>query len=197
MMRGKIIGMRRAGGRKGRSPAVHAAARSAVLPAALPAALPAIFAALLLLAPAAPLGAEQDALGLRFISDSRLRRLTAGEESVFQLEVKNKSDQAVTDIRFSSRTPEDWQLSLTPRAMASLEPGKIAEVKIAITAPRRAEEAYYTVWLFARSEAADETLSVSLRVETPPGKWLAVALILAGAVLAAFVVVFIRLSGRD
>jgi uncharacterized membrane protein len=152
---------------------------------------------LVLLAPAAPLGAEESALGLRFISASGHRSLTAGEESVFHLEVKNKSDQAVTDIRFSSRTPEDWQLSLAPEVLPSLEPGKKSEVKIAITAPKRADEGYYTVWLYAHSEAADETLSVSLRVETPPGRWLAVALILAGALLAAFVVVFLRLSGRE
>jgi hypothetical protein len=173
-----------------------ASARTPVF-AALRGAAARVTLVILLLVPAVSPAAHESLLKLSLNSPSGHRRITAGEENAYRLEVKNTGLLAITDIRLSARTPENWQISFTPATLASLEPGKIAEVEVTISVPRRVEENYYAVWLRARSEAADETLSISLRVETPPGKWLAVALVLTVALLAAFVVVFIRVSSRD
>jgi hypothetical protein len=146
-----------------------ASARTPVF-AALRGAAARVTLVILLLVPAVSPAAHESLLKLSLNSPSGHRRITAGEENAYRLEVKNTGLLAITDIRLSARTPENWQISFTPATLASLEPGKIAEV---------------------------ETLSISLRVETPPGKWLAVALVLTVALLAAFVVVFIRVSSRD
>lgn len=150
----------------------------------------------LLLVPTAVLQAGKGALELRFISPAGHRRLTAGEQSVFRLEVKNISGQAIDDLRLSALAPQNWQLDISPQRLPALRPGRIAEVQVSLAAPRRAEETYYSLTFHARSAAGDETLSVSLWVETPQGRWLTVALILTVALLAAFIVVFLRLSSH-
>jgi uncharacterized membrane protein len=166
----------------------RAARSSAVLP---------FFLLVLLLAPALRPGAEEGALDLSFTSPAGRRRLTAGEESSFRLEVKNTGARAIADITISALAPQEWRLEITPERLPSLNPGKISGVMVAVTPPRRAEETYYSLTFHVRSEAGDESLSVSLWVETPRGRWLTVALILTVAVLAAFIAVFIRISGRE
>lgn len=134
-------------------------------------------------------------LTLRLLDGYYDQTLTPGQEKVLLLEVRNTGTSDLTNIVLSARnTPGGWVVKFRPGTIARLAPGSAQTVDVAILAAADAERGNYNVTLVAEATETRTATGLFLRVERTSSFWLWVGGAIAAAVIAGFVIIFMRLG---
>jgi uncharacterized membrane protein len=106
--------------------------------------------------------------------------ITAGSTKKVKLKVTNKGTSPLKDIELSANTPTNWEVTFEPKKIASLEPGKSAEVDATIKADSKAIAGDYIVSLTAKTaeKSADAQLRMTVKTSVLWG-WIGILIILA------------------
>jgi uncharacterized membrane protein len=106
--------------------------------------------------------------------------ITAGSTKKVKLKVTNKGTSPLKDIELSANTPTNWEVTFEPKKIASLEPGKSAEIDATIKADSKAIAGDYIVSLTAKTaeKSADAQLRMTVKTSVLWG-WIGILIILA------------------
>lgn len=128
--------------------------------------------------------------------DGRLNaEATAGQESIISIWVSNKGSAPLQNITFLSAAPEGWSVEFKPDRLATLAPGEIREITVAIKPAGRAIAGDYSVSLAARGDQASSNMGLRVAVGTATAwGWVGLAIVLA--IIAGMVSMFLRLGRR-
>lgn len=123
-------------------------------------------------------------------------KATAGEDNYFSIELGNLGTADVTNIKFSSTSPEGWSIKFTPDKIESLAAVDSQTVELNIKPPAETIAGDYSISIRASGEQiASQEMNVRVTVETPTvWGWVGVAIIVL--VVGGLVVVFMRFSRR-
>jgi uncharacterized membrane protein len=106
-------------------------------------------------------------------------RLTAGDDKRIELVVVNKGSAPLKNIDLQSAAPANWEVTFDPKKVASLDPGKTAQVYAIIKADRKAIAGDYVTNLEARAPEASSKAAFRVSVETSMlSGWLGILIIL-------------------
>jgi uncharacterized membrane protein len=153
---------------------------------------------LVILVPAGLVAAQENSfqLSLNVLPGYYYREITPGQESTLYLEISNTGNQAATDIRLTSDSPEGWDVSLNPESIAYLGAGNSQSIDLTVTAPPGTERGDYTLTIIAQASQTRTATSTTVNVVSSLSVWLWVGIGLAVLLIAAFVFIFL-LFGRD
>jgi uncharacterized membrane protein len=128
--------------------------------------------------------------------DERLNTTAnAGSVRDFQILVVNDGTAPLTNVNLTGSGPTQWKVEMEPTAIQSIAPGESATAVAHITPSGDAIAGDYVLSMSASSEAATESISVRVTVETAP-IWGIVGLLLIAATLGGMVWVFRRYGRR-
>ncbi len=141
---------------------------------------------------------KESGLTLTLLSDrySYDHKVTAGEDNIFYLELRNSGDEAITDIRLSSDKPEGWVIDLELEEIDYLGPRSLRTVDVNIKpAPEAAKDEYRVTFIAEANEIIRVESYSWITVEAAsPWPWIGAGIALA--VVAVFIFIFMR-SGRQ
>jgi uncharacterized membrane protein len=157
--------------------------------------------ALLILVPAGQAAAQENSfqLSLNVLPGYYYWEITPGQETTIYLEIVNTGNQAITDIKLTTVTPnnlEGWSIGLNPESIASLGAGSSQTIDVTVTAPPGTERGDYTLTFIAEAGQTRTVTSTTVNVVNSLSVWLWVGIGLAILLIAAFVFIFLR-YGRD
>lgn len=157
-----------------------------------------VIAAIAILAPSGRITAQGDKvdLVLTMMPGFYYREITPGEESALYLEIRNGGTQAITDIRLISDNPKEWDIALKPDSIGYLGAGSSQTIDVRVTAPPGTERGEYTLTIIAEASQTRTATSTVVRVKSASSFWPWIGGGLAIFLIAAFVIIFLRL-GRD
>lgn len=106
--------------------------------------------------------------------------VTSGSSKNLELVVTNTGTSTLNDINLTSSAPVDWEVTFEPKTIASLEPGKTANVQATIKADSKAIAGDYVVNMSANTaeKTADAQFRVAVKTSMLWG-WLGVLIIFA------------------
>lgn len=142
--------------------------------------------------PSMPPQPARDGLVIRFSPNSYPYLVNAGEDNVFYLEVENDSTQDIANIRLHADAPRGWMIEIAPENMGLLAPGKVRTFDATVRPPARADKGNYQITFVAEGEGKRGVLTTSVRVERSSSVWLWVGIGIGIAVVAGFILVFLR-----
>jgi uncharacterized membrane protein len=137
----------------------------------------------------------QKGLALTLVPDSHYVEARAGRESLFSLEVRNTGRVRLTQIVLSADQPAGWSVTLEPAQIEGINQGGVDAVRVNIRPPATATKGQYTVRFTAVSGDARTTEIVQVRVSSA-SYWMWVGIGATAAVVAAFIVIFLRMGRR-
>jgi uncharacterized membrane protein len=94
-------------------------------------------------------------------------KITAGHDKKIELIVRNTGSSELTDIKFSSSAPLNWDVLFDPKSIDRLEPGKDAQVYATIKADNKAIAGDYVTNMEAKTPEASSKASFRISVKTP------------------------------
>lgn len=93
-------------------------------------------------------------------------RVTAGDEKRIALQIKNTGSAELRNIKFSSSSPNNWDVIFDPQQMDKLEPGKTVQVFATIKSDRKAIAGDYVTNIEAKTPEASARVSFRVSVKT-------------------------------
>jgi uncharacterized repeat protein (TIGR01451 family) len=123
--------------------------------------------------------------------------LTPGQANTFYLEVRNNGNTGLTNIRFGSSAPKDWQVQYTPSSLEALSAGSTDTVKVDIIPPANVSgRGDYNVTFIAEANEVRAVTTAFLRVEGGSPFWIWIGIGVAVIAIAIFAVIYVRF-GRN
>ncbi len=121
---------------------------------------------------------------------------TAGEDTIFEIQVQNWSTAPVNNIKFSPTKPEGWVIEFTPDKIDLLDAFDEQVVNVSIQPPADTIAGDYDIRVRASgTQASTEEVKIRVTVETSTiWGWFGVGIILV--VVAGLIVIFMRFSRR-
>lgn len=92
--------------------------------------------------------------------------ITAGDDKVIDLVVKNTGTAPLVDINLSAQTPPNWETEFDKSTIAQLEPGQSETVKVKVTASDEAIAGDYVATFSATSAETSANATFRISVET-------------------------------
>lgn len=133
---------------------------------------------------------------LRLVSNDYYNPVKTGKDNILFLEIQNNGDKSLSNIRMSSNQPKDWTVEFTPSTISALSPGSIQTIDVNIKPVEGASRGEYQVTVIAEANEIRRVQNIWVRVEST-SFWLWVGAILGAAVIAAFIIVFMRLGRQQ
>jgi uncharacterized membrane protein len=157
--------------------------------------------ALMALVPAVQAAAQENSpqLSMDVLPGYYYWEITPGQETTIYLELRNIGNQAATDIKLTTVTPnnlEGWTIGLNPKSIASLGASSSQTIDVTLTAPPGTRRGDYTLTFIAEAGQARTITSTTVHVVNSLSVWLWVGVGLGILLIAAFVFIFLR-YGRD
>lgn len=123
-------------------------------------------------------------------------KATAGKESHITLYIENEGSAPLEDITISAtRTPEEWNITFEPEAIAYLEPGDFRAIDVTIKPNSRAIAGDYGVYFAARSAGTTDSLAFRIQVESPSSSMI-IGIVIVVVVIAVLLLIFLMLRRR-
>jgi uncharacterized membrane protein len=123
--------------------------------------------------------------------------LTPGQINTLYLEVRNHGNTELSNIRFGSSAPKDWQIQFDPPSLAVLSVGSANTVNVNIIPPANvSSRGDYNITLIAEANEVRAVTTAFLRVEGGSPFWIWVSIGVAAIAIAIFAVIYIR-YGRN
>jgi uncharacterized membrane protein len=145
--------------------------------------------------PSLALAQEKRELVIRFSPGSFLDRVEPGKDNRLYLEVENFGNRAITNVRLSADAPGGWLVELDPTTIANLSPGSIVPIDVNITPSGGSDRRDNRINFIAEGDDIRRVvMTIWVRVENGPSAWLWVGVALAVAVIAGFVLIFLRIG---
>ena len=138
---------------------------------------------------------KQD-MTLRLFPDMYFQEVIPGQDNILYLEVANNSNEPITNIILYAKVPEQWTVEFQPRQIDELSRGSAQTINVNIRPAGNADNDEYNVTLVAEANETQRMVSTILRVENATSEWLRVGVVLAGLMVAGFVVIY-RRFGRQ
>lgn len=113
-----------------------------------------------------------------------------GQDNHVAMQLINGSNGTVSDILFSAKAPEGWDISFTPASITELEGKVTQEIDVIIRPPKDAEPGDYPLMLDAVGDRADDDYSIRLTVPSSSIGGM------VGAIVAIAVIVFLAIWFR-
>lgn len=135
---------------------------------------------------------EEIGLTLRLVPYRYRNEITVGEGNIFFLEIGNRRDKAITNLRLSSVAPEGWVIDFKSGEIDYLAPGNIQTVDVNIKPSVGTVKGDYKVTLIAESNESRRVLVIWTTVKTLGRVWLWVGGTLLFLVVAAFIIIYVR-----
>lgn len=109
-------------------------------------------------------------------------KITAGEEKRLSLLVRNTGSSDLSDIKFESSAPVNWDVTFDPKVIAKLQPGSNANVVATLKADKKAIAGDYVVTIESKTTEVSSKAAFRISVETPMlWGWVGVLIIIAAA----------------
>jgi uncharacterized membrane protein len=135
---------------------------------------------------------EKTDISLRLIPGDYNKKVIPGEETILHLEVHNDGDKPVTNIKFSSETPEGWDIEFDPAVIDYLGTGTFQTVDINVRASKSAGRGEHQVTIVAEANETRRITTAFLRVESGTTIWTWIGITVAALVIAGFIIVYKR-----
>jgi uncharacterized membrane protein len=122
--------------------------------------------------------------------------VTAGQKTPVPFLVLNSGTASIRNLGFvTPKKPDKWTIDFKPDKIDSLEPGKLQEVSMEITAPPRAIAGDYLISITANSPDLNKSIDFRVTVSTATlWGWIGAAIV--AAVVLGLALVFWRLGRR-
>jgi len=137
---------------------------------------------------------ERRDLVIRFSPGSYLDRVEPGKDNRLYLEIENFGNRPVTNIRLSADAPAGWLVELEPSTIASLSPGSVVPIDVNVRPAGGSDRRDNRINFIAEGDDIRRVMTIWVRVENGPSVWLWVGVALAVAVIAGFVLIFLRIG---
>ena len=92
--------------------------------------------------------------------------ITAGDEKKIKLVVRNTGSSRLENIKLSSSSPRNWEVTFDPREIKNLEPGKSTEVTATVKAYEKAIAGDYVLKINASTPETNAKAAFRITVET-------------------------------
>jgi len=110
--------------------------------------------------------------------------ITAGDEKKIKLVVRNTGSSRLENIKLSSSSPRNWEVTFDPKEIKNLEPGKSAEVTATVKAYEKAIAGDYVLKINASTPETNAKAAFRITVETSMHTgWLGLLVILLAIVI--------------
>ena len=116
-------------------------------------------------------------------------KIKAGGEKKLPLLIKNTGSSALTNIKFRTKKPSDWEVTFDPKSVDRVDAGKDARVIATLKASNKAIAGDYATTITAYTPESTSNASFRISVRTPMiWGWVGILIILAaiGSVLYLF-----------
>ncbi|TYA78589.1 COG1470 family protein [Seonamhaeicola marinus] len=105
--------------------------------------------------------------------------ITSGDEKKIEFVVKNSGSSRLSDITFNSSKPKNWEISIQPDIIPSLEAGATTQVYATIKSADKSIPGDYISKITAKTPEISSTASLRVLVKTPLlWGWLGILIIL-------------------
>jgi len=135
--------------------------------------------------------AEVD-LSLRMLPDYYYKEVIPGEDNALFMEIKNRGDKEITNIRFNSDKPEGWVVDFKPGSIDYLSSGSSHTIDANVIPNLETSRGEYNLTFIAEADETRTATSTMLRVENGSSFWLWVGLGVAALAIAGFIFIFLR-----
>ncbi|MFC1864227.1 NEW3 domain-containing protein [Chloroflexota bacterium] len=138
--------------------------------------------------------AQEDSvdLSLRMLPDYYYREVVSGQDHTLFMEVRNRGDKEITNIRFDSNKPAGWVVDFKPTSISYLGAGSSQTVDVNIIPSLDTGRGEYNLTFLAEADETRTATSMMLRVESGSYFWLWVGAGVAALAIAGFVIIFLR-----
>jgi uncharacterized membrane protein len=92
--------------------------------------------------------------------------ITAGDEKKIKLVVRNTGSSRLENIKLSSSSPRNWEVTFDPKEIKNLEPGKSTEVTATVKAYEKAIAGDYVLKINASTPETNAKAAFRITVET-------------------------------
>jgi uncharacterized membrane protein len=92
--------------------------------------------------------------------------ITAGDEKKIKLVVRNTGSSRLENIKLSSSSPRNWEVTFDPKEIKNIEPGKSAEVTATVKAYEKAIAGDYVLKINASTPETNAKAAFRITVET-------------------------------
>lgn len=93
--------------------------------------------------------------------------ITAGQEKRIKLLIKNTGSAELKNIRLSSSSPVDWDITFDPKIVEQLQPGVSTNVFATVKASKKAIPGDYETKLYAKTPETSSDVTFRFTVKTP------------------------------
>lgn len=121
--------------------------------------------------------------------------VTAGQKTPVPFLILNSGTASIRNVGFVTKKPDKWTIEFKPDKIDNLEPGKVQEVAMEITAPPRAIAGDYLINVTANSTDLNKSIDFRVTVSTAT-LWGWVGAGIVALVVLGLAVVFWRLGRR-
>jgi uncharacterized membrane protein len=118
-----------------------------------------------------------------------------GEQNVLYLQVINRGNVPVTDIRIYVEPPKGWDVEISPAVIDYLGVDGEKTIDMLVTPDKYADRGSHRIRLIAEADETKDTLTVYVKVDTATTIWTWIGAGIACIAVASFIFIFIR-SGR-
>jgi uncharacterized membrane protein len=106
--------------------------------------------------------------------------ITAGDEKRLELLINNTGSSILSDITLSPSGPNNWEVTMDPKKIERIDPGKSAQVFATIKAGKRAIAGDYITSITANTTEATSKVTFRMSVKTPMLLgWIGIVIIIA------------------
>ena len=131
-------------------------------------------------------------LSLRMLPDYYYKEVIPGEDNALFMEIRNRGDKEVTNIRFNSDKPEGWIVDFKPISIDYLSAGSSQTIDVNVIPSRDASRGEYNLTVIAEANETRAATSTMLRVDNSPSFWLWIGFGVCALVIAGFIFIFLR-----
>ena len=131
-------------------------------------------------------------LSLRMLPDYYYKEVIPGEDNALFMEIRNRGDNEITNIRFHSDKPEGWVVDFKPGSIDYLSAGSSQTIDVKVIPGLDTSRGEYNLTFIAEADETRTATSTMLRVENGSSFWLWVGLGVAALVIAGFIVILLR-----
>lgn len=142
--------------------------------------------------PAQPAQPGKDGLIIRFSPNSYPYNVRVGEDNVFYLEIENGGNQDITNIRLYGNAPAGWVIEIVPETISLLAAGSVRTIDANLKTATKASKGDYQISFIAEGDGIRRVMTTWVRVERSSSVWLWVGIGIGIAVVAGFILVFLR-----
>lgn len=131
-------------------------------------------------------------LSLRMLPDYYYKEVIPGEDNALFMEIRNRGDKDITNIRFISDKPKGWIVDFKPGSIDYLSAGSSQTIDVKVIPGLDTSRGEYNLTFIAEADETRTATSTMLRVESGYSFWLWVGLGVAALVIAGFIFIFLR-----